>query len=87
MCDACEPFFHPIAVKNSIVLRALLERARSAVDDELLECLESEPAIIDPNAMKSCKQTYTCLRCGQLFILEVGGCHVLGDQWRPLHGN
>jgi hypothetical protein len=89
MCDACDAFFTPVAIDSDAVYHDALERASLAIEDELLELLESSVPLDKAGTgdLTCRKHTFTCLRCGQLFILERGGCHIIGDQWRPLHGN
>ena len=89
MCDACDDFFAPVAISDDDAYRGALNRARSAVADDVLELLESTVQLDEAltGDLNCRKHTFTCLRCGQLFILERGGRRVIGDQWRPLHGN
>ena len=81
MCAQCDAFHDPQRLADRDAYRAALTRARIAVAADELEAVEE--AVAEDRA----RHVFACTLCAQLFILEVGGCHVLGDQWRPLHGN
>jgi hypothetical protein len=91
MCEICDAFLKPIDVITPDRYHDLVERAKAAIADGQLECVDSTISLdlierghaVPPFR----KHTFACARCCQLFILSVGGGDVVGDQWRPLHGN
>jgi hypothetical protein len=86
MCDLCEAFHDDVVVDSSDAWRTAVVRARSAIADGVLE-LADGPPLGEARPPEPRKHVLQCATCGQLFILEAGGGHVLGDRWRPLHGN
>lgn len=81
MCAQCESFHDSVRLGDAHAYAAALARAQRATDAGDLEAVETS------TAAGHARHVFACTLCAQLFILEVGGCHVLGDQWRPLHGN
>jgi hypothetical protein len=81
MCPQCDPYLAPMPMPEAAAYAAALDRARSAQRDGVFDVVE------ETIAGGHARHLFSCTQCAQLFILEVGGCHVLGDQWRPLHGN
>ena len=81
MCAQCDAFHDPIHLGDAEAYRTALTRACTAADAGDLEAVE------EATAPGQARHVFACTLCAQLFILELGGCHVLGDQWRPLHGN
>ncbi len=90
MCDRCDPFFLPVPVGSATAYRAIVARLAPVLAEETLELVEaSSPwaGLLGATPPPAARHVFSCTACGQLFILERGGCSVLGDQWRPLHGN
>ncbi len=91
MCAVCDPWHMAVAVATPAAWRAQVERVQAAIGEaaigedglEVVEGPSPDPA--RPTGPR--KHVLQCTRCAQLFILEAGGCHLSGDQWRPLHGN
>lgn len=81
MCPRCDAFHDPVRLDGAAGYAAMLMRARTAVADGELEAME------ETVAAGRARHVFACAQCAQLFILEVGGGHVLGDRWRLLHGN
>ena len=81
MCAQCDAWHDSVRLPDAAAHAAALTRANDAVVADELELVE---AATTPGRAR---HVFACTQCGQLFILELGGCHVLGDQWRPLHGN
>ena len=81
MCAQCDRFHDSVRLADAGDYTAALNRARTAVAGDELEAVEE--SVADGCA----RHVFACTLCAQLFILERGGCHILGDQWRPLHGN
>nr|MBA3687079.1 hypothetical protein [Planctomycetota bacterium] len=83
-------FFAPVSVTTVDHYLAQVDRARAALSDDTLDCLESDPelsAIDRDHPPARARHVLSCTACAQLFILAFGGCDVIGDQWRALHGN
>jgi len=89
MCGACTALCEQVPVTNESDWRALGGRLRTAVADGLIELVESAPAATTIAEIRppQLRQVWNCTTCAQLFILEIAGGHLLGDGWRPLHGN
>ena len=91
MCERCEPWLTTKPIPSRMVYDHIVERVRVALTDGELELFEASiplDAIIPGATLPAYrKHLFACTMCSQLFILEVGGCHTVGDCWRPLHGN
>ena len=81
MCAQCDAWHDSVRLPDAAAHAAALTRAQSAVLTNDLELVE------ESTSPAQARHVFACTQCAQLFILEFGGCHVLGDQWRPLHGN
>jgi hypothetical protein len=86
MCDGCDAWREDLAAPTPTAWAAATARARAAIDDGTLELVDGPP-LDDAPPRGHRKHLLQCATCGQLFVLEAGGGHVLGDGWRPLHGN
>ncbi len=89
MCAQCDAFHDSVTLANRADYLAQVDRARAAIAEGTLECVESAPELgeVRAGSAGAARHVLSCATCAQLFILEVGACDVLGDQWRPLHGN
>jgi hypothetical protein len=84
MCAACDALLRPISVDSASYI-AVATMIHGALAAGTLEQMDGPPVAEERPISAKC--TFACTECSQLFILEIGGCHLLGDQWRPLHGN
>ncbi len=89
MCAQCDDFHDSVRLASVAEYLIQVDRARAAIVEGTLDCLDSCPELAAmPGAVPAhCRHVFACSLCSQLFILEIGACDALGDQWRPLHGN
>jgi hypothetical protein len=86
VCSGCEAFHDEVAVREPAAWAAVVARAAAAIAEGALALVDGPPLDAAPPRGPR-RHVLQCATCAQLFILEAGACHVIGDRWRPLHGN